>query len=142
MECSGRWSNEQRHEVQYSYSITSVLHCSMRHCRVSPGECGFTSSDGDPGTNGVISKLAAEQVIKAILPLLQADLVGHDVRARRSALPSHCSTISPDCALADPDLFGKCVANAFPISRIASTSASENLSLRKCSRIRSTICRQ
>src|SRR5204862_3661183 len=26
------------------------------HRRVSPGECGFTSSDGDPGTNGVISK--------------------------------------------------------------------------------------
>jgi hypothetical protein len=25
-------------------------------CRVSPGECGFTSSDGDPGTNGVIYK--------------------------------------------------------------------------------------
>jgi hypothetical protein len=24
--------------------------------RVSPGECGFTSSDGIPGTNGVISK--------------------------------------------------------------------------------------
>jgi hypothetical protein len=28
----------------------------MRFHRVPPGECGFTSSDGDPGTNGVISK--------------------------------------------------------------------------------------
>src|SRR6202043_4293428 len=29
----------------------------LKSCRrVSPGECGFTSSDGDPGTNGATSK--------------------------------------------------------------------------------------
>src|SRR6267143_53180 len=28
----------------------------LSDCRVSPGECGLTSSDGDPGTNGVILK--------------------------------------------------------------------------------------
>ena len=39
--------------------------------RVPPGECGFTSSAGDPGTNGVISKIAAELGIKANLPNMQ-----------------------------------------------------------------------
>jgi hypothetical protein len=39
--------------------------------RVPPGECGFTSSDGDPGTNGVITKLAAELGIKAKSTILQ-----------------------------------------------------------------------
>jgi hypothetical protein len=42
--------------------------------RVSPGECGLASSDGDPGTNGVISKLAAEIGIKAISTTLQAQV--------------------------------------------------------------------
>jgi hypothetical protein len=40
--------------------------------RVPPGECGFTSSDRDPGTNGVITKLAAERGIKAKSAILQA----------------------------------------------------------------------
>ncbi len=30
--------------------------------RVSPGECGFTSSDGTPGTNGVIFKNSLRSV--------------------------------------------------------------------------------
>src|ERR1043166_2111142 len=42
--------------------------------RVPPGECGFTSGDGDPGTNGVITKLAAERRIKAKSANLQAVL--------------------------------------------------------------------
>jgi hypothetical protein len=33
-----------------------LLTSSFQKRRVPPGECGFTSSDGDPGTNGVISK--------------------------------------------------------------------------------------
>jgi len=40
--------------------------------RVSPGERDLTSSDGDPGTNGVISKLAAEGWIKRGSAHLQA----------------------------------------------------------------------
>jgi len=44
----------------------------LSDCRVSPGECGFTSSDGNPGTNGVITKLAAERGIKTIPAVLQA----------------------------------------------------------------------
>src|SRR5947207_8109047 len=35
------------------YSTTPLLHASRR---VTPDECGFTSSDGDPGTNGATSK--------------------------------------------------------------------------------------
>jgi hypothetical protein len=42
--------------------------------RVSPGECGLASSDGNPGTNGVIYKLAAELGIKAESAVLQADI--------------------------------------------------------------------
>ena len=42
--------------------------------RVPPGECGFTSSDGDPGTNGVITRLAAEGGIKAKSAILQAGI--------------------------------------------------------------------
>jgi len=44
----------------------------LSDCRVSPGECGFQSSDGNPGTNGVITKLAAERGIKSISAVLQA----------------------------------------------------------------------
>ncbi len=43
-------------------------------CRVPPGECGFTSSDGDPGTNGVITRLATKPRIKAKSAILQADI--------------------------------------------------------------------
>jgi hypothetical protein len=39
--------------------------------RVSPGEYGLASSDGSPGTNGVITKLAAERPIKSNSALLQ-----------------------------------------------------------------------
>src|SRR5436190_13238944 len=40
--------------------------------RVSPGECGFASSDGDPGTNGAtFQKLAAECGINTICAKLQ-----------------------------------------------------------------------
>ena len=46
----------------------------LSDCRVSPGECGFTSSDGSPGTNGVITKLAVERGIKSISAILQAAL--------------------------------------------------------------------
>ena len=52
-----------------------VLLCSFVFApdrRVPPGEYGFTSSDGDPGTNGVITKLAAELGIKAKSAFLQA----------------------------------------------------------------------
>src|SRR4030095_4240146 len=43
--------------------------------RVPPGECGPTPSDGNPGTNGVIIKLAAEHGIKAKSAILQALIV-------------------------------------------------------------------
>ena len=43
--------------------------------RVPPGECGSTSSDENPGTNGVIIKLAAEHGIKAKSAILQALIV-------------------------------------------------------------------
>ncbi|PYJ30823.1 MAG: hypothetical protein DMF24_08085 [Verrucomicrobia bacterium] len=39
--------------------------------RVSPGECGLASSDGDPGTNGVFQKLAAELGINTQCTVLQ-----------------------------------------------------------------------
>jgi hypothetical protein len=39
--------------------------------RVPPGECGFTSSNGNPGTYGAVSKLATKFGIKTILPNLQ-----------------------------------------------------------------------
>ena len=42
--------------------------------RVPPGECGFTFGNGNPGTNGVITKLAAERGIKAKSAILQAVL--------------------------------------------------------------------
>jgi hypothetical protein len=44
---------------------------SFRIHRVSPGEYGLTSSDGNPGTNGATSKLAAERPIKTKLAGLQ-----------------------------------------------------------------------
>jgi hypothetical protein len=53
------------------HSNTPLLHLLRR---VPPGECGLASSDGDPGTNGVITKLAAEQGIKAKSVILQADI--------------------------------------------------------------------
>jgi uncharacterized protein (TIGR02246 family) len=67
------------------YSVASLLHLLRR---VPPGECGFTSSDGDPGTNGVIKKLAAELSIKAESPILQAQL-----RVLHSTLKQPASTI-------------------------------------------------
>ena len=45
---------------KHTDSIAPLLHYSISYRRVPPGECGFTSSDGDPGTNGVITKLAAK----------------------------------------------------------------------------------
>jgi hypothetical protein len=37
-----------------------------------PWRVRFQPSDGNPGTNGVITKLAAERGIKSIFPVLQA----------------------------------------------------------------------
>ena len=53
------------------YSNTPTLHA-FGVLRVPPGECGFESSDGNPGTNGAITKLAAERGIKAKSAILQA----------------------------------------------------------------------
>src|SRR5438067_1409431 len=121
-----------------------ILTSSFLRRRVPPGECGFTSSDGNPGTNGVISKTRGGAWNKED----SADFASAFGRARPPGAPSladgpavrpyhYFSTTSSGNSV-DVDLFGKCAANAAPTSPIASTSASENLSLRKCSRIRST----
>src|SRR6266702_655115 len=74
------------------YSITPILHCSMLLRRVSPGECGFTSSDGDPGTNGATSKTRCGREMNTSVRTLQAPIFtldnGRDYKeahARRSA---------------------------------------------------------
>jgi hypothetical protein len=41
---------------KHTGSNAPLLHCSISYRRVSPGEYGFTSSDGTPGTNGATSK--------------------------------------------------------------------------------------
>src|SRR5690349_19038682 len=66
--------------------------------RVPPGECGLASSDGDPGTNGVISKLAAELEIKTIRAVLQgASSVGSPTRIFliNTAPSGRCSRPAP-----------------------------------------------
>jgi hypothetical protein len=62
--------------------------------RVPPGECGSTSSDENPGTNGVIIKLAAEHGIKAKSAILQALnlLGGRRFLRRRQPTASRTST--------------------------------------------------
>ena len=64
----------------------------LSDCRVPPGECGFTSSDGDPGTNGVITKLAVEREIKARSAILQADSCGIGIRPMRHALEANATS--------------------------------------------------
>src|SRR5204862_7677913 len=93
--------------------------------RVSPGECGLTSSDGDPGTNGVITKLAPELGIKPKSAILQGAIDG---RARPPGAPfrwkdgpaavptSQSSAISFDSSFLSVELFGKCLASTLPIS--------------------------
>src|ERR1700730_1940713 len=76
----------------------SALHPSaflffLSDCRVSPGECGFTSSDGNPGTNGVITKLAAEGGIKSKPTILQATSFSDNLAARERSALGHL-----DCA--------------------------------------------
>jgi len=51
----------------------------LSDCRVSPGECGLASSDGDPGTNGVLQKLAAKRAIKMIPAVLQVAIFSENL---------------------------------------------------------------
>src|ERR1041384_3291109 len=53
--------------------------------RVPPGECGFTSSDGDPGTNGVISKTRGGAWNKGQFRVFASEVFG---RARPTGAPS------------------------------------------------------
>jgi len=72
----------------------------LSDCRVPPGECGFTSSDGDPGTNGVLQKLAAKRGIKMILAFLQAILyLGVYWKREAMALLPVCSVSSTTAQL-------------------------------------------
>jgi hypothetical protein len=59
-------------DITVSGSVSAKIENLQFHRRVPPGECGLASSDGDPGTNGVITKLAAEYAIKSDCALLQA----------------------------------------------------------------------
>jgi len=68
--------------------------------RVPPGECGFTSSDGDPGTNGVITKLAAEDGIKAKSAILQAPNAGWSWTLPGSSTHSRMKILAASIALA------------------------------------------
>src|ERR1043166_2284924 len=86
--------------------------------RVPPGECGFTSSDGDPGTNGVISKTRGGAWNKGQFRVFASEVFG---RARPTGAPSpavgrpggrsydHRSITSSGNSV-DVDLFGKCAA--------------------------------
>jgi len=62
------FARDKSPDNQIAESLNSFVH------RVPPGECGFTSRNGNPGTNGVIKKLAAELAIKAESPILQVQL--------------------------------------------------------------------
>jgi hypothetical protein len=56
---------------------SEILNRNSFYRRVPPGERDLTSSDGDPGTNGVISKLAAKVRIKRVSGTLQASVCAH-----------------------------------------------------------------
>src|ERR687887_1363743 len=94
--------------------------------RVPPGEYGFTSSDGDPGTNGVISKTRcgawnkenssdfASGEFGGTAPQGAAASKPPYKDKRRSRRPplleaSQPSMTSSDSSV-DVDLFGKCAA--------------------------------
>jgi hypothetical protein len=119
--------------------------------RVPPGECGFTSSDGNPGTNGAVTKLAAERGINAKSAILQAPKhsTGHlclwgagghpagrlrhqpsetPVAERPRRLCSYPSMISSGNSFAFADVLGKCAASTLPTSLTASVSAWLNFS--------------
>src|SRR5207248_9414698 len=52
--------------------------------RVSPGECGLASSDGDPGTNGVISKTRCEARNKDEIRCFASDIDRKSTRLNSS----------------------------------------------------------
>ena len=87
--------NYERTKHACGFIILPLSTFILSDCRVSPVECRFTSSDGNPGTNGVITKLAAERGIKSIPSLLQVAI-----------WPRQPSTISSG-SLVDIGLFGK-----------------------------------
>src|SRR3954465_12027614 len=49
-----------------------ILTSSFPKHRVTPDECGFASSDGNPGTNGATSKTRCGTRINTTVPALQA----------------------------------------------------------------------
>jgi hypothetical protein len=64
--------------VARHYAITSILHYSMSCslCRVTPGECGFPSSDGNPGTNGAIKNSQRSAQLSAKSRVCKAVVAG------------------------------------------------------------------
>ena len=132
-------------------SITPLLHCSNLQHRVTPDECGLTSSDGNPGTNGATSKTRCGTGMNTGARPLQAGFVSQTPSAVVTALSrraadasterrgySYPSTISSGSSFADGSVFGKWPANNSPADSIPSTNAWVNSSRRKWSRIFST----
>jgi len=58
-------------DAQFGDKLAIANLKSKFHRRVSPGERDLTSSNGDPGTNGVISKTRCEVGIKTKSAILQ-----------------------------------------------------------------------
>src|ERR1051325_3669656 len=78
--------------------------------RVPPGECGFTSSDGDPGTNGVISKTRGGAWNKGQFRVFASEVFG---RARPTGAPSPAVRAARRAVLRSPfnhfvRQFGRC----------------------------------
>src|SRR5262249_18156418 len=106
--------------------------------RVPPGECSLTSSDGDPGTNGVISKTRCGAWNKDDSDDFASGAFGVRggcLRFENGDMSSfskschHCSMRSSGNSFVSFTDCGKCLANTFPIPLTASTSASLNFSL-------------
>src|SRR6266576_5612454 len=90
-------------------------------CRVSPGECGFTSSDGDPGTNGVTSKTRCGRPMNTMTHEMQVAFPGkarlYPGRTGPEVCPptGYISIMSSGNSFPPVDLFGKCAASVLPV---------------------------
>src|SRR5207244_3129611 len=115
--------------------------------RVPPGECGFTSSDGNPGTNGVISKARCGALNKDEISNFASRAFGSARTCPRppqdgfavanfesgdmspqSKRYGHCSIRSSGNSFVSWGGFGNSLASTLPISLTASIIASLNLS--------------
>jgi hypothetical protein len=149
------WNNAKRQLVRLNASL-QYSSAPISVCRVSPGEYGFASSDGNPGTNGAIKNSQRSGQLSAKFRFCKGLVAGggdpgplarhwHHCRASGSDA-THTNGISPrrptismtrrfhspstlsGSSLASPAFRGKCAANTSPTSPTASTMASEKCS--------------